>query len=130
MKLTALFAVLPSSAALAETGVETIRISILHSLSGTTAISGPSSPDTMLMLIEQQKMPSTASLAASGRMVDPLRDLRWNWRELRCAVLTRVRADARTKALELIAGRSGTAAQALSVPSQRPSLTAPHRRGR
>ncbi len=89
MKLTALLAmlvaVLPGSAALAETGDETIRIGILHSLSGTTAISETVLTDTMLMLIEQQD----AKHGVLGRkleraMVDPLRDLRWNWRELRC----------------------------------------------
>ena len=52
--LAAALSALPISPALAQEGDEPIRVGVLHSLSGTMAISETTLKDTVLMLVEQQ----------------------------------------------------------------------------
>ncbi|WP_374635457.1 urea ABC transporter substrate-binding protein, partial [Paracoccus sp. (in: a-proteobacteria)] len=63
-----LLATLLGSAALAQDSAEPIKIGILHSLSGTMAISETTLKDAMLMLIEQQN----AKGGVLGRKLEPV----------------------------------------------------------
>ena len=63
-----LLAALLGTSALAQDSAEPIRIGILHSLSGTMAISETTLKDAMLMLIEQQN----AKGGVLGRKLEPV----------------------------------------------------------
>lgn len=66
-RTTALVAALTASAA-ATAQDETIKVGVLHSLSGTMAISETTLKDTMLMLIEQQN----AKGGLLGKQLEPV----------------------------------------------------------
>ncbi|MBL9056814.1 MAG: transporter substrate-binding protein, partial [Rhodobacteraceae bacterium] len=76
MKLTRRFLLTSAAAAagaaslprFAMAQAETIKVGILHSLSGTMAISETTLKDTMLMLIEQQN----AKGGVLGKMLEPV----------------------------------------------------------
>ncbi len=75
MKMTAVAALMSAATALPANAEETIKVGILHSLSGTMAISETTLKDVMLMLIEEQnKKGGVLGKKLEAVVVDPASD--------------------------------------------------------